>query len=233
MKFIKKSPVTLELEKIEKEEKRLEQRAVSYTHLDVYKRQAIALVVNYPDQKVQRKVISSLAPDMINVVMMVLGAGVLMGILNGPEDAGMSNAIAQFLVSVIPESLGRYFAVIIEMCIRDSLHDHVDHIISLAEMVMEGKGHPVPDAAFYQSLMDVFHHFAPARIAERADGGSRFFIFMIVIGLSLIHIFPLTAAPCFYILPAEARIRHGSEAFRQFMQLCFYPVHQRSAVSGL
>ena len=73
---------------------------------------AIALV-NYPDQKVQRKVISSLAPDMINVVMMVLGAGVLMGILNGPEDAGMSNAIAQFLVSVIPESLGRYFAVII------------------------------------------------------------------------------------------------------------------------
>ena len=74
---------------------------------------AIALVVNYPDQKVQRKVISSLAPDMINVVMMVLGAGVLMGILNGPEDAGVSNAIAQFLVSVIPESLGRYFAVII------------------------------------------------------------------------------------------------------------------------
>ena len=74
---------------------------------------AIALVVNYPVQKTQRKVISSLAPDMISVVMMVLGAGVLMGVLNGPEDAGMSNAIAQFLVSVIPESLRRYFAVII------------------------------------------------------------------------------------------------------------------------
>ena len=74
---------------------------------------AIALLVNYPKNKVQRNVISSIAPDMINVVMMVLGAGVLMGILNGPEDAGMSNAIAQFLVSVIPESLGRYFAVII------------------------------------------------------------------------------------------------------------------------
>ena len=73
----------------------------------------IALVVNYPNQKVQRNVIGHLASDMINVVMMVLGAGVLMGVLNGPEDAGMSNAIAQFLVSVIPESLGRYFAVII------------------------------------------------------------------------------------------------------------------------
>lgn len=74
---------------------------------------ALALVINYPNQKVQRKVISSLAPDMINVVMMVLGAGVLMGVLNGPENAGMSNAIAELLVSVIPESLERYFAVII------------------------------------------------------------------------------------------------------------------------
>ena len=51
--------------------------------------------------------------DMINVVMMVLGAGVLMGILNGPEDAGMSNAIAEFLVAVIPESLAKYFAIVI------------------------------------------------------------------------------------------------------------------------
>ena len=50
---------------------------------------------------------------MINVVMMVLGAGVLMGVLNGPEGAGMSNAIAELLVSIIPESLGSYFAVII------------------------------------------------------------------------------------------------------------------------
>ena len=74
---------------------------------------AIALLVNYPNQKVQRNVISSIAPDMINVVMMVLGAGVLMGVLNGPEDAGMSAAIAQLLVSIIPESLGRYFAIII------------------------------------------------------------------------------------------------------------------------
>jgi len=74
---------------------------------------AVALLVNYPNQKIQRNVISSIAPDMINVVMMVLGAGVLMGILNGPENAGMSNAIAEFLVAVIPESLAKYFAVVI------------------------------------------------------------------------------------------------------------------------
>ena len=73
---------------------------------------AIALLVNYPNQKTQRQVISSVAPDMINVVMMVLGAGVLMGVLNGPEGAGMSNAIAELLVSIIPESLGSFFAFI-------------------------------------------------------------------------------------------------------------------------
>ena len=74
---------------------------------------ALALAVNYPKQKEQKNVICSLAPDMINVVLMVLAAGVLVGVLNGPEDAGMSNAIAQFLVEIIPESLGRYFAIVI------------------------------------------------------------------------------------------------------------------------
>ena len=60
---------------------------------------AVALLVNYPNQKVQRNVIRSIASDM--------------GILNGPEDEGMSNAIAEFLVAVIPESLAKYFAIVI------------------------------------------------------------------------------------------------------------------------
>ena len=64
-------------------------------------------------------IISSLAPDMINVVMMVIGAGVLMGVLNGPANeageyaSGMSNAIAVALTGLFPESLGRYFSIII------------------------------------------------------------------------------------------------------------------------
>lgn len=80
---------------------------------------AILLVVNYPKGKTQREVISSLAPDMINVVMMVIGAGVLMGVLNGPANeageyaSGMSNAIAVALTGLFPESLGRYFSIII------------------------------------------------------------------------------------------------------------------------
>lgn len=82
---------------------------------------AIALVVNYQNPKLQREVISELAPDMINVVMMVLGAGVLMGVLNGPANdagkyvAGMSNAIAVSLANIIPASLGKYFAVFIAL----------------------------------------------------------------------------------------------------------------------
>lgn len=74
---------------------------------------AVALVINYPNQKTQRQVISSLASDMINVVMMVLAAGVLMGVLNGSDDMSMSNAIADLLISIIPESLGKYFAILI------------------------------------------------------------------------------------------------------------------------
>ncbi|MCW8105169.1 citrate transporter, partial [Lactobacillus mulieris] len=60
-----------------------------------------------------------LAPEMISVVIMVLGAGVLMGVLNGPVNAkgeyvsGMSHAIAVVLTQMIPSSLGKYFAIII------------------------------------------------------------------------------------------------------------------------
>jgi len=80
---------------------------------------ALALIINYPSPKLQRNVISELAPDMINVVMMVLGAGVLMGVLNGAANSsgdyvsGMSNAIAVMLTNIIPASLGRYFALFI------------------------------------------------------------------------------------------------------------------------
>lgn len=80
---------------------------------------AIALAINYPKNKMQRHVISLLAPEMISVVIMVLGAGVLMGVLNGPVNAkgeyvsGMSHAISVVLTQMIPSSLGKYFAIII------------------------------------------------------------------------------------------------------------------------
>ncbi len=60
---------------------------------------AIALVVNYPVQKTQRKVISSLAPDMISLSLMSRS----LGVLNGPEDVCQMLLHSSF-VSVIPES---------------------------------------------------------------------------------------------------------------------------------
>ncbi len=93
---------------------------------------ALALCINYPKRKTQSEVISHLAPEMISVVLMVLGAGALMGVLDGAagpmlDAAGnvmldakgnemlnsMSNNIAMMLVNIIPESLSGFFAVVI------------------------------------------------------------------------------------------------------------------------
>jgi citrate-Mg2+:H+ or citrate-Ca2+:H+ symporter, CitMHS family len=70
----------------------------------------IALTINFPDLKEQRMVIGSFAAEIMNVVIMVVGAGVLMGILNG---TGMSDAIGQSLVALMPESMSKYFGVVI------------------------------------------------------------------------------------------------------------------------
>ena len=70
----------------------------------------IALTINFPNLKEQRQVISQNAGEILNVVIMVLGAGVLMGVLN---ETGMSNAIGQHLVSLMPESMSKYFGILI------------------------------------------------------------------------------------------------------------------------
>ena len=69
-----------------------------------------ALTINFPNLKEQRKVISQNAGEILNVVIMVIGAGVLMGVLN---ETGMSNAISQHLVSLMPESMSKYFGIVI------------------------------------------------------------------------------------------------------------------------
>ena len=66
----------------------------------------------------------------------------------------------------------------------DLFHDHIDNVVALAEMMMEGNGHAVLDSAFYQSLVDVLHHLAPLRIAYRVYSGSGLGILIIIIGVS-------------------------------------------------
>ena len=70
----------------------------------------IALVANYHNLKMERRVIEYNAQGIINVVVMILGAGVLMGVLN---KSGMAKEIATALIAVIPESWGSFFTFII------------------------------------------------------------------------------------------------------------------------
>nr|WP_217278527.1 SLC13 family permease [Brevibacterium permense] len=69
----------------------------------------IALMVNFPKMKDQQEEIASHATAIISVVAMVMAAGVLTGIMSG---TGMVDAMAEWLVAVIPNSMGPYMAVI-------------------------------------------------------------------------------------------------------------------------
>ncbi len=70
---------------------------------------AIALIVNFPNVKDQAKALVSHAGSIVAVVSMVMAAAVLTGVLSG---TGMVDAMAAWLVSVIPTSMGPYMAVI-------------------------------------------------------------------------------------------------------------------------
>lgn len=69
----------------------------------------IALMVNFPNLKAQQEELASHASAIIAVVAMVMAAGVLTGIMSG---TGMVDAMAEWLVDVIPSSMGPYMAVI-------------------------------------------------------------------------------------------------------------------------
>ena len=70
---------------------------------------AVALVVNFPQQKDQADRITAHATSIVSVVAMVFAAAVLVGVLSG---TGMVTAMANGIVSAVPEPLGPYFAVI-------------------------------------------------------------------------------------------------------------------------
>lgn len=70
---------------------------------------ALALMINYPNLKTQRDVITHQAEPVINSLTMVLAAGVFMGILS---ESKMADAIAAHLISLIPQSLGSHMPII-------------------------------------------------------------------------------------------------------------------------
>ncbi|MDQ1135413.1 CitMHS family citrate-Mg2+:H+ or citrate-Ca2+:H+ symporter [Microbacterium sp. SORGH_AS 1204] len=70
---------------------------------------ALALVVNFPRIQEQSAQIKAHASSIVSVVGMVFAASVLTGVMNG---TGMVEAMAGWLVSVIPSALGPFMAVI-------------------------------------------------------------------------------------------------------------------------
>ncbi|WP_353144684.1 CitMHS family transporter [Acinetobacter pragensis] len=69
----------------------------------------IALVVNYRNIDLQKKLISNHAGSALNVVGIIFAAGIFTGILAG---TGMVESMSKELVAVIPQSMGPYLAPI-------------------------------------------------------------------------------------------------------------------------
>ena len=69
----------------------------------------IILAVNYPNQKLQDKLIKKNAPAALIISATLFAAGAMVGIFEG---TGMLTAMAQALMSIIPAPLGRYIHVI-------------------------------------------------------------------------------------------------------------------------
>jgi len=70
----------------------------------------IALMVNYPGEKIQGKIIKSHSGAAIMMATTLLTAGVLLGVL---ENSGMMDNMANLLVSAMPNAWGPYLAIII------------------------------------------------------------------------------------------------------------------------
>lgn len=70
----------------------------------------LALVINYRSLKEQKQRIQVNAGDAVQVVILVLAAGIFMGIFTG---TGMADALAYNLATIIPESWGNYWGLIV------------------------------------------------------------------------------------------------------------------------
>lgn len=71
---------------------------------------ALGLLINYPKIADQRARIEANAPDAMQVSMVVMSAGVFMGILEG---TGMGPAIATSMTAIIPASWGKFWGLIV------------------------------------------------------------------------------------------------------------------------
>lgn len=72
----------------------------------------LALLVNYPDLKEQSKRIGENGGDAVQVVILIFGAGIFMGLFQG---SGMADALAQSLITIIPKQLAGFWGLIVAL----------------------------------------------------------------------------------------------------------------------
>lgn len=72
----------------------------------------LAMMINYPDLKTQSKRIGENAGDAVQVVLLVFGAGVFMGLFQG---TGMARALTDSIVHIIPQQLAGFWSLIIAL----------------------------------------------------------------------------------------------------------------------
>ena len=69
----------------------------------------IAFLINFPKIPKLKAFIDSASPDVLQTVIMVIGAGIFLGLFS---NSGMSDAVAQSMVDFIPASLGSQWPII-------------------------------------------------------------------------------------------------------------------------
>lgn len=75
----------------------------------------LALLVNYPNLKDQSARIGDNGGDAVQVVILIFGAGIFMGLFQGDSELGlsMSDAVAQSLITIIPQQLAGFWGLIV------------------------------------------------------------------------------------------------------------------------
>lgn len=71
---------------------------------------AIAMIMNYPNSETQRKLVDAHAMEAMLMASVLFAAGALMGIF---KESGMAKAMAETMVAVIPDILGKHIPAIL------------------------------------------------------------------------------------------------------------------------
>ncbi|AMB98659.1 citrate transporter [Aerococcus urinaehominis] len=123
----------------------------------------VTLLVNYPNLKDQKGRIDANASEANQVVMTVFAAGVFMGIL---KETGMADGIATALLAMIPDSLGRFYGLIVAILSALGtyfLHNDAFYYGMMPILRQAGEVYGFTDLQLtFASLMgQAFHLFSP------------------------------------------------------------------------